>query len=40
MSPDDPFNFRERADPLIRGFLELIDWLELIGGLLEMLLNW
>ena len=40
MPPNDPFNFRDLVDPLLRGFLTVFDCLELLSGLLEVLLNW
>jgi hypothetical protein len=47
MSPNDPFRFRDQADPLIRGLLNglgcldfLVVLLELMWGLLELLSGW
>ena len=39
MPPNDPFKFRDLADPLLRGFLTVFDCLELLSELLEVLLN-
>lgn len=40
MPPDDPLKICDQTDPLLRGILNVIDWLDLLSGLLEVLFNW